>query len=120
MGTMLGFSVLLFPDSLSLLGTDTLLYFFIFSGVLCLLSVAVMFINVPVQTIIQKESSDRYMSRIFSVVGMISKAGLPFGALIYGLVLNRVEIHWTISVATLLIILISGVFRLAVRTDELS
>lgn len=120
MGTMIGFSALLFPDSLALLGTDTLSYFCILAGVLGLLSVAVMFINVPVQTIIQKESPDKYMSRTFSVVGMITKGGLPFGALIYGIVLNRFEIHWTISAATLLIILISGAFCLTFRTHELS
>lgn len=119
MGTTLGFSVLLFPHSLALLGTDTLLYFCIFAGVLGLLSVAVMFINVPLQTIIQKESPDKYMSRIFSVVGMITKGGLPFGALIYGLLLDRIEIHWTILAFTVLLILISLAFQVSLskRTD---
>ncbi|MTI48609.1 MAG: MFS transporter [Firmicutes bacterium] len=118
--TMLGFSALLFPNSLSLLGADTLLYFCIFSGALGLLSVSLMFINVPVQTIIQKKSSDKYMSRVFSVVGMITKGGLPFGGLIYGIILNRIEIYWTISASTLLIILVSGVFHFAFRNRELS
>ena len=38
---------------------------------------------------------------------MISKGGMPFGALIYGIILTGVEVHWMILLATLLTILIS-------------
>ncbi|KUO49627.1 MAG: hypothetical protein APF76_00145 [Desulfitibacter sp. BRH_c19] len=69
-----------------------------------------MFINVPVQTfIIQRATPNEYMSRMFSIVGMITKGGMPFGALVYGFVLNSVEMHWTILTATLLMMLISVV-----------
>jgi len=77
MGMMLAFSVLLFPSSLSQLGKDTLLYFFLLSGVLCLLSVAIMFIHVPIQALIQRKTPNEYMSRIFSIVGIITKGGIP-------------------------------------------
>lgn len=108
--TMLGFSILLFPHSLSALGKGTTLYFALLAGVLCMLSVAVMFINIPVQTFIQKETPDEYMSRMFSIVGLISKGGMPFGALVYGIILSRVPVEWTILTVTLLISLISVVF----------
>lgn len=121
MGTMLVFAVLLFPQILSVLGNDTVLYFALFAGVLSLLSVAIMFINVPVQTFIQRATPNEYMSRIFSIVGMISKGGMPLGALLYGIVLNRVEVHWTELTAALLIILISVVFLAPLlKTRELS
>ena len=68
MGMMLTFSVLLFPFSLSQLGKDTLLYFSLLSGVLCLLSVSIMFIHVPVQALIQRKTPNEYMSRTFSIV----------------------------------------------------
>ena len=72
---------------------------------------AIKFINVPVQTfIIQRATPNEYMSRMFSIVGMITKGGMPFGALVYGFVLNSVEMHWTILTATLLMMLISVVF----------
>ena len=77
MGMMLAFSVLLFPSSLSQLGKDTLLYFFLLSGVLCLLSVAIMFIHVPIQALIQRKTPNEYMSRIFTIVGIITKGGIP-------------------------------------------
>lgn len=108
--TMLAFSVLIFPHSLSMLGKGTVLYFALLAGVLCLLSVAIMFINVPVQTFIQKETPNEYMSRIFSIVGMISKGGMPFGALVYGIILNRIDAHWTMLVAALLMVLFSVIF----------
>jgi len=110
MGSMAGFSVLLFPRSLEFLGSSSLVYFGLLGGSLSILSLAVMFINVPVQTIIQKRSPDKYMARIFSTVAMITKGGLPFGALIYGIVLDNVAVYLTISVVTLLMIIVSGAF----------
>lgn len=110
MATMSAFTALLFPQIISALGNDTMIYFTLFAGILGLLSVAIIFINVPTQTIIQKETPDEYLSRVFSIVGMISKGGMPFGALIYGIILTGVEVHWTILLAALLTILISVKF----------
>lgn len=107
---MIAFSVLLFPSGLFRLGKDTLLYFFLLSGVLCLLSISIMFIHVPVQAFIQIKTSNEYMSRVFSIVGIITKGGIPLGALMYGFILNSAEIHWTILSVTLIMILISVVF----------
>lgn len=110
MVSMFGFSALLFPSSLSRLGTDSILYFLLLGGTLSLLSLAIMFINVPVQTIIQKQSPDKYMSRVFSVVALISKGGLPFGALVYGMILDNYETHWVILGSTMLMLLVSTIF----------
>ncbi|PST29914.1 MFS transporter, partial [Enterocloster lavalensis] len=93
-------------------GNGTMIYFALFAGILSLLSVAIIFINVPTQTIIQKETPNEYLSRVFSIVGMISKGGMPFGALIYGIILTGVEVHWMILLATLLTILMGQSFFL--------
>lgn len=114
MGTLLAFSILLFPYSLSVLGNDTILYFALLAGVLCLLSVAIMFVNIPVQTFIQKNTPNEYMSRVFSIVGMITKGGIPFGAFVYGLILNNVEMQITVLAAVLLVILISVMFMASI------
>jgi hypothetical protein len=114
------FSVLLLPGSIATLGNDTVEYFSLLAGVLCLLSVAVMLINIPVQTFIQKATPNEYMSRVFSIVGMISKGGMPFGALIYGIVLIKIQIHWAILATVLLMLLISIVFWVQfLKTPEL-
>ncbi|MFZ5967276.1 MAG: MFS transporter [Bacillota bacterium] len=113
MCTMLAFSILLFPYSLSLIGNGTVLYFVLLIVVLGLLTTAFMFINVPIQTHIQSATPNEYMSRVFSIVGMITKGGLPLGALIYGIVLSGVEMHWVVLAATLLIMLISVEFLIS-------
>ncbi|MCT8977929.1 MFS transporter [Clostridium sp. CX1] len=114
MFSILAFSFLLFPHSLFVLGRGSILYFSLLSGVLGLLSVAIMFINVPVQTFIQKATPNEYMSRMFSIVGMITKGGMPLGALVYGIILNRVPVHWTVITATLLIMLVLVAFMIPV------
>lgn len=120
MGMMLAFSVLLFPSSLLELGKDTLLYFSLLAGVLCLLSVSIMFIHVPIQALIQRETPNEYMSRIFSIAGVITKGGIPLGALVYGFILNITKMHWTIFTATLLVIVISVVFLISLsRTHDI-
>lgn len=109
-GSILTFAVLILPHSLSMLDGSSPLYFVLLSGTLCLLSTAVMLINVPAQTFIQRKTPDEYMSRIFSIVGMITKGGMPFGALLYGIVLNKTPIHWTILTSGLFIVIFSAIF----------
>lgn len=110
MAAMFMYSCLLFPKSLNILGNDTTIYFVIFSSVHFLLSTTMMFVTVPVQTYIQKSTPDEYMSRISSIVGMIIKGGIPFGALIYGFAINSAPVHLVAFTATVLMILISIVF----------
>jgi MFS family permease len=107
---MLLFSALMFPYSISALGGGSISYFVLLAVVLCLLSASLMLINIPVQTFIQRETPDEYMSRVFSLVSMISRGGMPFGALLFGIVLERIEAHWSVLAATLLMIVVSIVF----------
>lgn len=112
---MLIFSILLFPNSLYVLGEASRLYFVIISITLCLFSASILFIHIPVQTFIQKGTPDGYMSRVFSLVNMISRGGTPFGALIYGIILETVEVHWTMMVATLLLFVITIILLTSLR-----
>jgi MFS family permease len=110
MVTMLSFALLMFPGILFVLGNGSIAYFVLLAGVLSLFSMAVMFINVPVQSFIQRETPNEYMSRVFSIVGIITRGGMPFGALVYGFALNRAEVHWTVLTAALLMAVVSFVF----------
>lgn len=118
LGTMLMFSILLFPKSLAVLGNDTMIYLAVLAGVLGLFSLANIVISVPVQTYIQIETPDEYMSRVFSLVSMISRGGMPLGALVYGIVLEWIEIHWTVLIATLLMMGICNVFIALLIVDN--
>lgn len=108
--SMLLFSILLFPYSLCVFGNGTMEYLVLLALILGFTSFAFMFLNVPVQTFIQKVTPDEYMSRIFSIVGMLTKGGMPLGAMVYGSVLSRVQVYWTVLTATLFLIFISIVF----------
>jgi len=110
MAATLGFSALLFPQSLNLLGRETALYFCVFAGIISLLYVSIMFIHIPIQTIIQKETPASHMSRVFSIVGMITRGGLPIGALIYGLLLEELAVHQVVLASTCLLLIISLLF----------
>ncbi|MDF2615102.1 MAG: major facilitator superfamily 1 [Clostridia bacterium] len=117
-GSILMFAVLTFPNSVAVLGDDSILYFILLAAVFLLFSAAHMFINVPMQAFIQRETPNEYMSRVFSVVGMITRGGMPFGALVYGIVLEKVMIHWTVLAAALLIIVISILFLRALPSSQ--
>lgn len=110
LGAMLMFSVLLFPISISTLGNNTVIYFVLLAAVLGLFSAGNMFISVPIQTYIQQATPNEYMSRVFSLVGMISRGGIPFGALIYGMILEWAEMNWTVLITTVLMTFIMIMF----------
>ncbi|NYB75582.1 MFS transporter [Sedimentibacter hydroxybenzoicus DSM 7310] len=115
---MLAFSLLTFPCSLSLLGNGSTLYFTLLAAVLCLFSGANIFISVPIQTYLQKETPEEFMSRVFSVVGMISKIGIPFGALAYGIILDRANLHMTVLVSALFMVCILSSFLTSILKDK--
>lgn len=104
------FAVIVNPAIILWLNSDSVIYLILLMAVLFLLYTSIMFIAVPIQTIIQRCTTEKYMSRVFSIVGLISKGGMPLGALIYGLILKQVAVHTTISVSALIIVLLSILF----------
>lgn len=113
-GLMVGilglFTTLSTPFSMQLLGNDTAVFFVSLTTALCLLSAVLMLIHIPVQTYIQTATPNEYMSRVFSIVGMITKGGMPLGALIYGLILEKIEVHWAMLCTMLFVLAISIFF----------
>lgn len=65
-----------------------------------------------------RATHNEYMSRVVSIVGMITKGGMPFGALVYGVILDRAEIHWTMLSATLLISFVSVAFLISLKKEQ--
>lgn len=107
---MFVFSGLTYQGIITILGNDSISYFILFAGILFLLYTSIMFISVPVQTLIQNVTPEDHMSRVFSIVGMISKGGMPLGALIYGVVLDLIEIHTALFIASIFVLVVSTVF----------
>lgn len=70
------------------------------------------------QIFIQRVTPNEYMSRMFSIVGMITKGGMPLGALVYGIILNRAPVHWTVITAALLMMLVLVVFMVPILKNH--
>lgn len=114
----LAFSGLTVPSVFNRFEAGSLAYLFYLAFAAGLISAAVMFINVPLQTFIQEQTPENYLSRVFSIVGLISKGGLPFGALLYGAALARFDIHWVGLMVGGLMAVLSVIFRLHRSSDE--
>lgn len=104
------FALILHPQIVTGLGNSSMAYLALFTAVIFLLYTAIMFFVVPIQTIIQKSTDEEYLSRVFSIVGMISKGGMPLGALIYGVVLNRFPVHMVLNISAVFLTAISIFF----------
>ena len=98
------------PFCVRLFGNGSRGFFLLLAAVLGLLGAVPMLVHIPVQTYIQAVTPNVYMSRVFSIVGMLTKGGMPLGALIYGLMIERLAVHWTMLLTTLLTLVISAAF----------
>ena len=114
----LGFTGLIVPGVINHFSAGSLQYLVYLAGAAGILSAAVMFINVPLQTFIQEQTPEKYLSRVFSIVGLITKGGLPFGALLYGLALARIDMHWVGLIVGGLIAILSIIFRFSQSSDD--
>jgi len=116
--TMLIYAILMFPRIIYTLGNNTAIYFVLLASALCLLSAANIFVTVPIQTYIQKVTPNEYMSRVFSMVTLISRGGILLGILVYGFILEKLSMHWTVLTATILMMLISIGFVISLLKDN--
>lgn len=109
------FTVMLIPTIIHSLGNGGFAYFILLSFSLFLFSGSIMFVNIPVQTLIQSTTPSSHMSRVFSIVSLITKAGIPVGSLIFGLILEEISIHvmmiWAVIIAFIVLMIFSGSFR---------
>ncbi len=109
------FALVILPQIISALGKGSPAYYLLFTSVLFFLYMGFMFIIIPMQTIIQTTTPDAYMSRVFSIVGLIMKGGMPLGALLYGGILDRYPLHWVTLVTAAIIIGVSVYFLRSIR-----
>lgn len=101
------FSILTFPSILYKLGNGSALYFLLLAAILFVCLVLHICLFLLLQTYKQKETPDEYMARVFSIVAMISRGGASFGGLIYGIILNKAEVHLILLITSLLMLLIT-------------
>lgn len=115
--SMLVLGVIALPAVLLVLGNSGSGYYVLLCATLFLLYSSIMMITIPVQTIIQQQTDESFMSRVFSLVGLISKSGMPLGALIYGLMLDLFEIH-IVMLGGGILVLLTVVFFVSVMKES--
>lgn len=116
---LIPFSFVMFPFVYSFLGNNSIAYFSLYALTLMLLSSSFAFLSIPVQTIIQKTTPHEYMSRVFSIMGLISKGGMPVGAFLLGMILADVSIHWTMAAMTGVLIPVILIFNWRIGKKEI-
>jgi MFS family permease len=115
---LIPFSLVMFPFVYTYFGNSSIVYFSLYALTLLLLSSAFAFLSIPVQTIIQKTTPPEYMSRVYSIVGLISKSGMPIGAFVLGMVISNVSIHWTMVAITAVLIPVILIFNRGITQKE--
>ena len=80
------------------------------SLILFLIYASILSINITIQTKMQEQISKDYMSRVFSIVGLITKGGMPFGVLLFGWILSLLEMQVTVFVIAVAILILSAYF----------
>jgi len=113
------YAVMLQPFTLAALGNDTLPYFLAFGLCLFLLYTTMMLVSIPLQTLIQRETPANYMSRVFSIISLITKGGAPLGALCYGLIVDQVAIHISAMILAVGVGLISIGYASSLRKQSI-
>jgi len=115
---LMGFVVMLLPSIIGMLVNDSLIYLIGFGFMMFMIYTVIIFVSIPLQTIIQKQTTPDYMLRVFSIVGVISKSGMPLGALIYCVVLNKVSIHTIALITSVIVPLLSLEFINKIKKME--
>lgn len=101
------FAFTVFPRTINYFGGATWSLFGVMSGVLIVMGLFNPFINTPLQTNLQKMVPNELRSRVFSVIGLIAQAFTPFGALIYGIMLDLIPAYMLFFAVSLIVLIIS-------------
>lgn len=101
------FAFTVFPQTIKFFGGATWKLFGVMSGVLIVMGLFNPFINTPLQTNLQKMVPNELRSRVFSVIGLVAQAFTPFGALIYGVMLDLIPAYMLFFAVSFIVLIIS-------------
>jgi sugar phosphate permease len=116
MNTMFSFAV--FPKSINYFGGPTWEFFALLASIMAIMGLSMPVMNTPVMTNMQKMVPNNLRSRVFSVSNIISQAGVPLGAAIYGFMLDKIPAHYIYLGANILCLGFS-IFVFIIAPDEM-
>ncbi len=101
------------PSVLTEINSNPIHYFILLGACLLLLTTGFMFVSIPVQTMIQNATPEAYLSRVYSLLNIMSKGALPLGAFVYGYFLELVPVYAVVAVTVgVLVASIGRIFRM--------
>lgn len=108
------FAITLFPNSIAYFGGASMKLLLVIGGVLIAVGIFNALLNTPIQTNFQKLIPNKLRSRVNSVMMVIAQAGVPLGAVIYGIILDLTKVHFLYTaISVLFTVLTIGFLLLA-------
>lgn len=104
------FALTLLPDSVSYFGGPSVLLLAIILIEFIIMGLFNAFVNTPLSANFQKIVPNKMRSRVFSVLGMLVQAGVPFGAVIYGVLLDLIPVYALYMTISILYVVLTVVF----------
>ncbi|MEK4443401.1 MULTISPECIES: MFS transporter [Niallia] len=84
-----------------------LIYYFI---LMLLLGVIQIFVNTPINVMLQTEVEEEYKGRVFSIIRTGAQSLVPIGAILFGFLFDWLPAYWVFGISGLFLILTSLYF----------
>jgi MFS family permease len=68
------------------------------------------FVNTSISTTLQKLVPDEMRSRFFSIMGMFSQGAMPLGALVFGILLDKMSYSYILIIVNVILVLVVSIF----------
>lgn len=91
---LLLFSIFVFPKNVNALGGAAWKMFYMLAVGITFTGLGSAFVNTPLQTNLQKMVPNGLRSRFFSIMGMFCQGAVPIGAMIYGILLDKLPYYY--------------------------
>ncbi len=112
------FAFSVFPETARYFNGATWKYFGVLASILVAMGFFIPIFNNPVTTNMQKIVPNDMRARIFSVTNVVAQAGVPFGAAIFGFMLDKIPAHY-VYLGAALICLIYSLIILTISPEEM-
>ncbi len=100
-------AIVIFPQFVSYLGGASWMLFGLISGLLIIIGTCNPMIDIPLNTSFQKMVPNEIRSRVFSVMGLVAQAGVPLGAVVYGILLDIMKVHILFFIVSIILLSVS-------------
>lgn len=83
--------------------------FYLFCSMIFLFGAGIIMAGVSFKTLLQKRIDNAFAGRVFAVAGSVGNASIPLAMILYGLMLEKIQIRPLLMISGLVLMLISGV-----------